>query len=474
MNKRQIMQPTNNLFDQSAIVIGGSMAGLWAARVLANRFGSVQIVERDVLPEGAEHRPGVPQSHQVHVLLMRGAEIMGEFFPGIIDDLVEQGAVRFDLTGESRTKMSGHWIDPFDSGMMGLGVSRVLLESTLRRHLQRHDRVTFVDGARRWWGWQNQRAGASTACGYAAKPSATPSTRSTPILWWTPAGAAPTRRSGWASSATPRPKQKLSLPSSATPVAAIDPAPALGAIGRMMVVAAQPPYQPRSGILFPEENGTMMVMLGGANKDYPPTNEAGFLDFARSLDAEFGQTVADAEPITSIRGYRRTENRLNGYDKLTRWPQRFVVLGDAYCALNPIYGQGMTLAALSATTLDEHLAGVESGDCTLDEVAQPFQRALAKTAAPAWEMATGADEMWPLTEGGREGLLVRFSRWYNHQLGAAMPHDRVIHKTFIEVSQLTKPTQALLAPGILWRILRSRVRNRSEPASTEEPVAVAG
>ena len=449
------------------------MAGLWTARVLANRFAHVQIVERDVLPSGPEHRPGVPQSHQVHVLLMRGAEVMERLFPGITDELLDAGAVRFDLTGDSRTKMRGQWLEPFESGMTGLGVSRVLLESTIRRRLRDEPHIDFVDGAE-VTGLQLAQPGSPQIGGVTLRRKSGDREAAETLTadFVVDASGRNSRTPQWlADLGYPVAETKIVTSFLGYACRRYRPGPHFGRDWQMMVVAAQPPHNPRSGILFPEENGTLMVMLGGANKDYPPTDEAGFLDFAHSLDLEFGQTVAEAKPIAPARGYRQTENRLNAYDQLERWPQRFVVLGDAYCAFNPIYGQGMTLAALSAMTLDEHLAQVEDGVLTLDNVAKPFQQALAQVAAPAWEMATGADEMWPLAEGGREGLPVQLSRWFNHQLGAAMPHDRVIHQTFMEVAQLTKPPGALVAPGILWRILRSRLRD-GWGESAGEPVMV--
>src|SRR6476661_963892 len=117
-----------------------------------------------------------------------------------------------------------------------------------------------------------------------------------------------------------------------------------------------PPTQLRGGAVFPLDSQRWIVTLSGAGGDYPPTDEDGFLAFARSLrDPFLYETLKEARPLSSISGNRSTENRLRHYERLARWPGGLVVLGDAACALNPIYGQGMTAAALAALTLDRCL-----------------------------------------------------------------------------------------------------------------------
>jgi flavin-dependent dehydrogenase len=138
----------------------------------------------------------------------------------------------------------------------------------------------------------------------------------------------------------------------------------------MLMILATPPGQPQGGLIFPEENGVCCVMLAGANKDYPPAGEAGFVDFARSLGTEFHRAVQAAEPLTQAYGYRGTESRRRHDEKLTRWPDRYVVLGDAFYGFNPIYGQGMTVAAMSAVALGDEIRRT-GGD--LDGLAQRTQ-----------------------------------------------------------------------------------------------------
>jgi 2-polyprenyl-6-methoxyphenol hydroxylase-like FAD-dependent oxidoreductase len=220
----------------------------------------------------------------------------------------------------------------------------------------------------------------------------------------------------------------------------------------MLMITATAPHDPRGGLIFPEENGVWVVMMGGANKDYPPTDEEGFDAFARSLGPEYYAAVRVAEPIGKPLGYRGTESRWRHYEKLTRWPERYVVLGDAFCGFNPIYGQGMTVAALSADTLGRELS--RSGG-ELDGVAARAEKAFAEVTAGAWLLATGADFAWPETIGGEAGSgpADRFARWYIDRMLDAVAKDDTVRKAFNEVNQLVKPAASLFAPNIAWRVL---------------------
>jgi 2-polyprenyl-6-methoxyphenol hydroxylase-like FAD-dependent oxidoreductase len=110
------------------------------------------------------------------------------------------------------------------------------------------------------------------------------------------------------------------------------------------------------GLLLPVEGDRWMVGLAGAGRDYPPTDEAGFLQFAASLRSPIiHDAIRHARPLSPIHGYRQTDNRWRHYDQAQRWPERLVVVGDAACTFNPIYGQGLTTAALAGVTLNQCL-----------------------------------------------------------------------------------------------------------------------
>lgn len=436
---------------QRAIVIGSSLAGLWTARVLANHFEQVTVLERDQLPTEAASRAGVPQDKHVHVLLERGAQIMSQLFPGITDELLAAGANRVDLTQDSRAKIRGQWLPQFQSGIVTYACSRLLLESILRQRVAALPNVELCGGAQvqglvasngvvegvrvRWK--DGREEGVETAV-FVVDASG----RGSKLPDWLQAIGydAPEEtvidvRLGYAG-------RRYKIPT---------PAPDWD----MMLIGAEPPHKSRAGLIYSEENGIWMVMVAGILGDYPPTDEEGFLAFAQEVDPEFHAAIAQAEPVSNIIGYRRTENRFRRYDQLNRWPDRLVALGDAVCGFNPIYGQGMSVSAMAAVELGEMIGRVGNGRFT--GVAQSFQKKYPKIVEPAWLLATSADLEW-LGNEEATSLPERFAGWYMPKVLDAIPDDQIVHKTFIQVQNLIVPPTSLFRPNIAWRVLHHSLR----------------
>jgi 2-polyprenyl-6-methoxyphenol hydroxylase-like FAD-dependent oxidoreductase len=240
--------------------------------------------------------------------------------------------------------------------------------------------------------------------------------------------------------------------------------PAAAALDWRGMLYLATPEHPRGGALFPIEGRRWLVTLSGYARTYPPTDEAGFLDYARGLRSPvLYEALRRAEPLSPIRGYRRTENQWRRFERQPRWPERFVVTGDAVCAFNPVYGQGMTAAAQAAEVLDrclrehslrEHnphrLRGYAAG------MARRFQQQLARADAAIWLLATGEDMRYPATEGARPGASARLvHRYLNRVLAAATWHP-VVSKTFLEVAHLLRPPAALFHPRVLLPALVGR------------------
>lgn len=434
-----------------AIVIGGSLAGLWTARVLADHFAQVTILERDILPIDVASRAGVPQDKHVHVLLERGAQIMSQLFPGITDELLAAGANRIDLTENSRAKIRGQWLPQFKSGIITYACSRLLLESILRRRVAALPNVELCGGAQ--------------VLGLVANNNVVEGVR----VRWKDGRAEGVETAVFIVDASGRgsklPAWLQEIGCDAPEETVIDVK--LGYAGRRykiptpapnwetMLIGVEPPHQSRAGLIYSEENGIWMVMLAGILEDYPPTDEADFLDFALDMEPEFHAAIQNAEPISNIIGYRRTENRLRHYEKLTRWPDRLVALGDAVCGFNPVYGQGMTVSAMAAVELGKMLAA--SGD-NIPGIAQSFQKKYPKIVEPAWLLATSADLEW-LGNKEATSLPEKFASWYMPKLLDTIPSDPLVHKTFIQVQNLIVPPTSLFQPNIAWRVLRHSLQN---------------
>jgi 2-polyprenyl-6-methoxyphenol hydroxylase-like FAD-dependent oxidoreductase len=203
----------------------------------------------------------------------------------------------------------------------------------------------------------------------------------------------------------------------------------------------------------------MVALIAGYNKNYPPTEPGQFESYAKYLGPEYEAALKDAEPISQPYGYRGTSSRWRHYEQLERWPARYIVLGDAFCGFNPIYGQGMSVAALSATELARQ---VQHSNGNLDDVAQSTLREISKITQGAWLLATSADLEWPGTQGGKNSnsLLDRFGRWYIDKLLDASAFDKQVRLTFIAVQQLIKPAAALFAPDIFFRVMKQTLMKK--------------
>ena len=436
-----------------AIVMGASFAGLWTARALTDHFEEVLVLDRDPLPEGPDFRTGVPQAYQYHTLLLAGLRQMREWFPGLEEELIAAGAVPYDMTGDINMCVRNHWLPRFPSGTRLLSCSRTLLESGVRRRLRQNPCIHFMEGMevlglqcdkerRRVIGVQvrNRRGGsmyrnddpvftADLVIDALGRRSQTPE-------WLVGMGYQAPLESvvdSFLGYATRRYRRKPDTP--------------------ILVIFPTPPHYPHGGLIFPEENETMVAFAAGYNKHYPPTNPDEFEFFIQSLGPEFEQAIRGAEPITQPHGYRGTSNCWHHYEKLDRWPERYVVLGDAFCAFNPVYGQGMSVAAMSAAALARQLRRSKG---RLDGVAQATQRAIGRLTQPVWLLSTNADFEWPGTEGGTFGdrPADRFGRWYVNQVLQAVISDHNVRMAFIAVQQLVKPASSLFAPWTFLRVMR--------------------
>jgi 2-polyprenyl-6-methoxyphenol hydroxylase-like FAD-dependent oxidoreductase len=207
-------------------------------------------------------------------------------------------------------------------------------------------------------------------------------------------------------------------------------------------------------VLFPIENNRWMVTVGGLGDDKPPTDEEGFLEFARGLRSPIlYEVIKDARPDSPVHGFVQTSNHRWHYESMPRWPQGFLVVGDAACSFNPVYGQGMSVAAQTALVLAERLRSQPSGPPALDRA---VQAATVSCGATAWLIATGADLRFPTTTGARPGLRDRLSHRYLDRVTDVANRDPYVSQVLTDVLHLVQPPTALMRPRVMARVLRGR------------------
>ena len=327
---------TNDRAGGRAIVIGGSMAGLLAARVLADRFGEVVLVDRDTFPNTAEFRKGVPQSRHLHVLLARGGRILEHLFPGLLDDLTDAGAVSIRWPQDVLWLGPGGWGTRTARGLTSISCRRELLEQKVRARVLDATAVTALDG-HDVIGLLEASEGSAVA-GVRLRARADSAERDLEADLVVDASGRGSRAPAWL--------EEIGYQSPAQTVINSF----LGYASRLyersdsadrdweaLFLQPKAPEGTRAAALFPVDGDRWHVTLAGIARDYPPTEDEGFLEFARSLRTPIlYDTIRDARPLTSISAYRRTENQHRHFDRLPRWPERFVVIGDAVCCFNPI------------------------------------------------------------------------------------------------------------------------------------------
>jgi 2-polyprenyl-6-methoxyphenol hydroxylase-like FAD-dependent oxidoreductase len=430
-----------------AVVLGASMAGLLIAQVLADSYGQVIVIDRDQLPATYVHRRGVPHGRHLHALAARGQQALEEMFPGLTAELVADGAVSGRLLADARMYLSGHRLRQADAGLVLLCASRPFLEAHIRARVQAHANVTLLDRC--------------DVVGLATTPD---NLRVTGVRLLRRADSSAeevlaadlvidasgrgSRTPAWLESlGYPRPElEQVQIGLAyATRIYRI-PADALH--GDLAILDAATPQLPRTGALMALEGDRWMLTLAGILGDRPPTDPNGFLEFARSLRfPDIHEAIRDAEPLDDPVGFRFPASTRRRYERLHRFPAGFLVVGDAVCSFNPIYGQGMSVAALEALMMRRHLEqGIEP---------QPSRwfRDLARIIDVAWNMSAGGDLVFPGVQG-RRTFKTQLLSAYLARLHAAAADDARLATAFIRVSGLVAPPQSLLHPSVVLRVLR--------------------
>ena len=441
---------------QRALVLGSGIAGLLAARVLADHFERVTIVERDLLPPDASHRSGIPQARHAHGLLMRGLDAIERLFPGFTDDLAAHGAPRVEWMIDTVQWIPAGWTQRYPSGIVTWATSRALLEHLLRQRVAELPNVDFEQE--------------KVVCGLVTNPDRTR------IIGVSMLSCLDILRGDLVVDATGRGSDMpewLSEIGYPTPEETVVDAH-LGYATRVYrlpnsyqpdwkaVLIMMTPKFPRGGVFQQIEDGKWMMTLAGTSGDYPPTDETEFRDFALSIPAPpLHDMLEIAEPISPIYGYRNTANRLRHYEKLDRLPDGLAILGDAACAFNPVYGQGMTVAALGAEVLDRCLREGFDG--------LTFQRRLAKSSEQPWLMATGEDYRYPVDGTPATPTIRRVNRYADwlFQAGAVEPE---IARTFLSMMHLMSPLTAMFRPSLILKRLLYSLRGKPKAAPLPETV----
>ncbi len=448
-----------------AIVFGGSMAGLIAAGVLARHFERVTLVERDRFEPGAQSRKGVPQAQHVHGLLTRGIDILEDIFPGFAEDLKAAGSQFMDMTADHAWYMGGHWRPRVPSHIHFSVQSRPLLESVVRKRVMALPGVRVLDGRE--------------VTGYVTSAD---KARVTGVQLRAPGGGQEETLEGelvvdasGRGSRTPQWLEALGYPRVEETHIHVDVVyasrlyrrpPDFVGNWKMMTIAPDLPRERRLASIQNIEGDRWLVSMGGWLGTQPPRDDAGYIEFTRDLaQPHIYEALKHAEPLSPINVFRFPHNQRRHYERMPRFPEGLVPVGDAFCSFNPIYGQGMTTGALQAQTLDECL---RQG---LDGVNRHYRQRVGKLLEVPWSMSTSGDLRFPEVEGKRP-LASGLMNWYGDQIQRIINYDDEALRTFVRVMHMLEAPTALFSPRMVLKALTAKPSAADLTRQPEQTFAV--
>ncbi|MGW0395979.1 NAD(P)/FAD-dependent oxidoreductase [Streptomyces sp. NPDC003042] len=455
---------------RSAVVIGGSMAGLLAAAVLAEH-ASVTIIDADTLPDSPAPRRGLPQGRHVHVMWSGGARAIEEILPGITEDWTAAGALRRSLPTDLVSMTAQGWIPRGGEKQFNISCSRDLLDSVVRTRVTALPGVSTLQRSR-------VRGLAGTAARITGVRVDTPEEENRLITadLVVDASGRGSRALTWLKALGVSGLRQSAVDSGLVYATRLFEAPAgAHALGFPIVNVQSDPRVPvpgRTATIVPIENGQWQATLSGTRGGQPTSDPDAFIPFAKDIrHPVVGELLEGRKPLTDVAVTQGTANRRIHFEKADL-PDGFFAVGDSVATFNPIYGQGMTVAA-------QGLLAVR-GLLRAQGLARPgfgnaAQRALAPQVATAWDLATSQDILYPGATGMKpkpgSGLLDA----YVSRLVTGATTQEPLTAAFFEVITMTSPPSHWLRPEVVWRVLRASAKGALKaPPLTAAERAVAG
>jgi 2-polyprenyl-6-methoxyphenol hydroxylase-like FAD-dependent oxidoreductase len=426
---------------ERAVVAGAGMAGLLAARVLADYFEEVLLLEKDALPDDAVARKSVPQANHIHNLHEAGRRTLEDLFPGFSEELIAAGGTRIDINSDSRAFIEGGVLAHGSDRIPMYCASRPLFELITRRRVDDVENVSLRDGCQ----FVDYLVG-DTADVEGVSIRQNGRTREVLADLVVDATGRTSRTPDWlADHGYPTPTVDEVHVDVAYSTALVDRPPDAR---QTRVILPNPPRK-RGGGMFPVEGSRWMMTLFGVHGEHALTDPEGFTEFAASLPMSDFERVIDDYGLANetIEQYPFPSNRRVRYEALDRFPDGLLVVGDGIASFNPIYGQGMSVAALEALQLHHALA--TDGP---DGLARRFFGRAEPVVDDAWMLAVGADFQFRQTTGPRPTGTALINRYLSRLLREART-DSDVADAFNRVMIMEERPRSLFRPGILWRVL---------------------
>jgi 2-polyprenyl-6-methoxyphenol hydroxylase-like FAD-dependent oxidoreductase len=429
---------------QRAVVLGGSMAGLCAARVLRDGFEEVVVIERDSLPNGPAVRGGAPQTSQPHSMLEAGRVTLEDFFPGFDAAVQAAGGLKLDMSNDVVWYDRGGTAAETDADLPALYASRPLFEHVVRERIRDDDAIRIRDGCH--FVDYDHDAGAERVTGVRFRDEDGVERTLDAALTVDATGR---------TSRTPAWLERQGYPVPETDRVTIDVTYSTVRITRPPseqrgVLIAPEPHRPRGAAMLPVEDDRWEVLLQGLHGERAPDERESFLAWAESLPLDdIAEQLRTQEWVSDSQRYPFPASVRHHYEELPRFPDGLVVTGDAIASFNPVYGQGMSVAALDALALHHELPrGIDGlGPRVFAEVSGVVDE--------AWRTAVAGDFVFDRTTGPKP-FATDLLNSYADRLVTRSHDDGALTEAFLRVFRLERQATSLLHPRILWRVLRPR------------------
>lgn len=433
-----------------AVVIGASVAGLLAAAVLSETYPQVTVFDRDRLPSQPGHRRGVPQSRQLHALHARGAQALDELLPGFRDEMLAAGGIIADTQQDAHWYLDDYLLKPAPSGLEGITLSRSVLEWLIRTRVIKLPNVTVTDAT----DVAGLVATDGRVTGVRVRAARAPDAVEgiVPADLVIDAAGRGSRTPTWLAELgfpMPEPSRVRAGVTYVCRSYTRDPSQLDGRFGTLVTPY---PGKPRGGAVLRQEGDRFIVLLAGMVGEELPLDEAGLLAFADRLACpDLASVMRESTPLDDPVKYTYPESTWHHYEALSSHLGALLISGDAFSSFNPIYGQGMTIAALEALVLRGLLSDPPTAGPDME---RRYFRAVGKLVAEAWETSASSDLRFPQVQGKRRPGAALINA-YGERYRAAASVDPVLGETFLRVANMIDKPAKLLSPGHVLRVFRS-------------------
>ena len=432
------------------VVVGASVAGLFAGRVLSDYFNEVVLIDKEGLDQGPIPRKSVPQGNHIHGILTPTLHTLERFLPEMIDDLINGGAHVFDGGRDWKFHVYGNFLTKGETGQSLIGTTRPFFEECLRRRVADVPNIEIKTEHR----FKNWISGNGNKCIKGVVVShAGGDVELNADLLIDARGRASTLSKELLDLGYEAPKEELvgvDLGYTSRLYRAADFSPDW----TLLIINPSAPEAWTGGLIEHVENDQWIVTQFGYFGDHAPANDDGFLARARSLDvSDIADFLQIAEPVSDFRQFGTRQTRMIRFENLDAFPDRLLAIGDAVCNLNPIYGQGLTKAAREANHLWDSLSAHLDTTDSLDGFSDPFRKSLPGAGAEwAWQLTSGADLGYPQTTGKRQPI-GPFMGWYMKRLFMRSARSLDARERLFDTLMLVKPPEHLFKPGMILHAL---------------------